>query len=94
MQNDLVRKLLAASKKSGIKSVEDNYMFNSNLERLIFQTIQTKYISYLLKICDIHKVAQIDNFSGTFLKDGAAILTMPITDICNMFIKLSHFPKD
>ena len=33
MENDLVRKLLAASKKSGIKSVEDNYMFKSNLER-------------------------------------------------------------
>ena len=35
------------------------------------------------------KAAAIDNLSSRFLKDGADILTMPITQICNMSIKLS-----
>ena len=32
--------------------------------------------------------------SSTFLKDGADILTIPITQLCNLSIKFSHFPKD
>ena len=32
--------------------------------------------------------------SSRFLKDGADILTIPITQLCNLSIKFSHFPKD
>ena len=82
--NHLVQKLLVAAKKFGNKSVEDYYkMFNLNPKKLHFQTIQTRYISDFLKNCDINKAAGIDDLSGRFLKDGADILTMPITQICN-----------
>ena len=53
-------------------------MFNSNLKKLHFQAIQTRYISDLLKNCDIRKGARIDDLSGRFLKDVADILTMHI----------------
>ena len=56
-------------------------MFDSNPERVTFQTIQTKYISNLLQNCDINKAVGIDNLSGRFLKDGADILTMPTMHI-------------
>ena len=81
LANDLVRMLLAAIKKFGMESVEYYHtnMFNSNAERLTFQTVQIKYVSNLL--CDINKATGIDNLSGTFLKDGADIFTMPITQI-------------
>ena len=94
--NDLVKKFLAAANKFGSKSVEDYYndMFNFYLKKLTFQTIQTKYISDLLKNCDTNKAAGIDDLSGRFLKDGADILTIPITQLCNLSIKFSHFPKD
>ena len=69
-------------------------MFNLNPKKLHFQTIQTRYIPDLLKNCDINKAAGIDYLSGRFLKDGADILTMPITQICNLSIKFSHFLKD
>ena len=73
-----------AAKKFGNKSVEDYYndMFNLNPEKITFQTIQTRYISDLLKNCHINKVAGIDDLSGRSLKDAAYILTMPITQIC------------
>ena len=65
-------------------------MFNLNPNKLTFQTIQTSYISDSIKNYNIG----IDDLSGRFLKDGADILTIPITQICNLSIKFSHFPKD
>ena len=96
LANDLVQKLPGAAKKFGNKPVEDYYndMFNLNPNKLNFHTIQTRYISDLLKNCDINKAAGIDDLSGRFLKDGANILTILITQICNLSIKFSHFPKD
>ena len=96
LPNDLVQKLQAAPEKFRDKSVEDYYnnMFSLNPKRLTFQTIQTKYISDLPENCYINKAAGIDNLSGRFLKDGVDISTMPITQVCNLSIKLSHFPKD
>ena len=47
-----------------------------------------------LKSCNVNKAARIDNASGRFLKDGADVLGIPMTQICNLSIKLSHFPKD
>ena len=87
--NDLVQKLLAAANKVGSKSAEDCYndMFNFYPKKLTFQAIQTKYISDLLKNCDTNKAAGIDDLSGRFLKDGADILTIPITQPCNLCIK-------
>ena len=96
LANDLVQKLSTAPNKFGNKSVEDYYndMFNFYPKKLTFQTIQTKCISDLLKNCDASKAAGVDNLSGRFLKDGEDILTITITQLCNLFIKFSHFPKD
>ena len=32
--------------------------------------------------------------SGRFFKDEAEILAIPVTEICNLFIKLSRFPNN
>ena len=42
----------------------------------------------------MNKAAGIDNLPGRFLKDGFDVLPIPITQTCNIFIKLSHLPKD
>ena len=89
LANNLVQKLPVAA-------IDDYYndMFNLNPKKLHFQTIQSRYISDLLKNFDINKAARIDDLFGRFLKDGADILTMPITQICDLSIKFSCFPKD
>ena len=56
--------------------------------------VQSNTISNLLKACNINKAAGIDDVYGRFLKDGADVLAISITQICNLSIKLSHFPKD
>ena len=52
------------------------------------------YILKFLKNRNEDKAAGIDNLSGKFLKDGAAVLAKPISQICNLSIKYSHFPTD
>ena len=72
-----------AANKFCNKSVEHYYndIFNLYPKKLIFQTIQTRYISDLLKNCDSNKAAGNDDLSGRFLEDGADILTIPITQV-------------
>ena len=69
-------------------------MFELSHNKLHFQTVQSNTISNLLKSCNVNKAARIDNASGRFLKDGTDVLGIPMTQICNLSIKLSHFPKD
>ena len=89
--NDLVQKLSAAAKTFGIESVMVycNNMFIFDNNRLTFQTVQQNSIQISLK----HLAAGIDNISGRFLKNGADVLAISIIQICNLSIKLSHFPK-
>ena len=86
----------AASKKLNIEAVKDYYndIFELSHSKLNFQTVQSNTISNLLKSRNVNKAAGIDNVSGRFLKDDADVLGIPIAQICNLSIKLSHFPKD
>ena len=45
----------------------------------------------LLENVEVNKAAGMDNISARFLKDGADILAIPVTQISNLSIKLSHF---
>ena len=70
-------------------------MLELSLNKLNFQTVQHNLLNCnLLKSCNVNKAAGIDNVSGRFLKDGADVLGIPITQICSLSIELSHSPKD
>ena len=62
--------------------------------RFTFQTIESSSVLKLLKNIEVNKAAGMDNISRRFLKDGADILAIPVTQICNLSIKLSHFPNN
>ena len=64
-------------------------MFELTHNKRNFQTVQPNTISNLLKSCNVNKAAGIDNVSGRLLKDGADVSGIPITQICNLLIKLS-----
>ena len=49
-----------------------------------------KYLSNLSP----KKASGIDNLSARFLKDGANVLALPISQLCNLSIDLSTFPQD
>ena len=82
--------------KVGLHTVE---VYKKNVLQLqenkfIFHTVESSSILKLLKNVEVNKTAGIDNISGRFLKNGAHILAIPVTQICNLSIKLSHFPHD
>ena len=60
-----------------------------------FQLLETspEEILSILKGLNPSKAADIDNLSGKFLKDGAYVLARPISQLCNLFIKLNSFPR-
>ena len=58
-----------------------------------FKSINENCIYEDLKAINTFKAAGIDNLSGKFLKDGAKILSLPISQICNLSIKSSVFPN-
>ena len=96
LANDLVQQLPAAARKFDIEAVKNYYrdMFDLSHNKLNFQTIQSNAISNLLKACNINKATGTEDVSGKFLRDGADVLAIPITQICNSSIKLYHFSKD
>ena len=51
-----------------------------------------KQIVDILEKFDTNKAAGIDGLSTIFLKDGAKILSKPITDLINLSISLSSVP--
>ena len=43
---------------------------------------------------DLFKASGIDKIIAKFIKDGATVLALPISQIFNLSIKLSSFPDD
>ena len=58
-----------------------------------FSETSPEKILNILKGLNPSKAADIDNFSGKFLKDGGSILARPISQFCNLSIKLNSFPR-
>ena len=49
-------------------------------------------IEKILRISNARKAAGIDDLSGRLLKDGSQFLSKPISELCNLSIKLGSFP--
>ena len=78
----------------------NRYTFNSVIQyyRHFIQT-DAFHLTYtteidieILRSTNIHKAAGIDDLSGRFLKDGSQVLSKPISELCNLSVKLGSFP--
>ena len=49
-------------------------------------------IEKILRSANVRKAAGIDDLSDRFLKDGSRVLPKPISELCNLSIKLGIFP--
>ena len=76
----------------GIQPV-NNYYKKCNLkERLQFAKIESDKVFTLLKDFDESKAPGFNDLSGIFLKDSAALLATPITQLCSLSSSSSRFP--
>ena len=77
--------------ESKVSSYYDDVKFKDlNFE---FSETSPEKILNILKGLNPSKATDIDNFSGKFLTDGASILARPISQLCNLSIKLNSFPR-
>ena len=75
-----------------MESVNDYYKKHNLRENSIFANIQSDKVFKILNNFDATKVSGIDDLSGTFLKNGAKLLTIPIPQFCNLSISSGTFP--
>ena len=76
---------------SKVTSYYDDIKFKDlNFE---FSETSPEKILNILKDLNPSKAAGLDNLSGKFLKDGTDILARPISQLCNLSIKLDSFPR-
>ena len=77
--------------ESKVASYYDDIKFKDlNFE---FSETSPEKILNILKGLNPSKAAGIDNLSGNFLKDGADMLARPISQLCNLSIKLNSSPR-
>ena len=93
LSGNLVKQLPTATFKYGMDYVRDYYK-NIDLPDgpFGFSQVHEKQIKDILEKFDTKKAAGIDSLSGTFLRDGAKILSKPITDLINLSISMSTVP--
>ena len=75
-----------------MESVNNYYKKHNLKENLIFANIQSDKVFKILKNFDETKAWGIDDLPGTFVKDGAKLLTTPIAQLCNLSISSGTFP--
>ena len=67
-------------------------VFKLQTDSFILVTVSENIILNIFKNTNVPKAAGLDNLSGRFLKDGAAFLSKPFTDLCNLSIISGKFP--
>ena len=75
------------------KQTTREYYGNFNITNILkFETIDSTMILDILSKTNISKAPGIDKLPGTFLRDGSAVIAIPLTQIINLSIVTSKFP--
>ena len=95
LAQNLVSKLPPSPPNVFTESKVASYYDDIKFKDLNFELSKTssEKILNILKGSNPSKAAGIDNLSGKFLKDGTDILARPISQLCNLSVKLNSFPR-
>ena len=89
---NLVEKLPIPTKKFGQESVKEFYKpLGLENKNFTFEPTTKQIVLKLLEDINPAKATGIDNLPGRFLKDSATVIAEPITQLCNLSIKLASF---
>ena len=75
-----------------INFVSDYYKKISLPENFKLDSTIKDYLFKLLENAEVTKASGVDQISEIVLKTGARILTKPISELCNLSMKLGSFP--
>ena len=89
---NLVKMLPKITNKYSINTVIKYYEHMNLGDYFNLAPASKNLILTILKVTQVSKAAGTDNLSGCFLKNGAKVLSKPITDFCNLSITSEKFP--
>ena len=92
LADNRVKMLPKPTNKYSINSVIKYYEHMILGDYFHLASVSENSILTILKTTQVSKAAGIDNLSGRFLKDGAKVLSKPISDLCNLSITSEIFP--
>ena len=92
LAGNLLKKLLKPPNKFTLNTVFQHYKGIIQSDSFNLATVSENTILTILKNTKVSKAAGLNSLSGRFLKDGAKVLAIPITDICNLSITSGKFP--
>ena len=86
LAGNLLKKLPNLLNKFSLNTIFLHYKGIIQSNSFNLATVPENTILTILKNTKVSKAAGLDNLSDRFLKDGAKVLTKPITDLCNFSI--------
>ena len=92
LAENLMKMLPKPDNKYSINSVVKYYEHMILGDYFHLASVSENSILTILKATQVSKAAGIDNLSGRFLKDGAKVLSKPISELCNLSITSEKFP--
>ena len=92
LAQSLVDKLPTAPNKFNMDTTRDYYNQFNISNTLNLESIDSTMILDMLTKTNISKAPGIDTLSGTFIRDGAEIISGPLAQIINLSIQTSKFP--
>ena len=92
LAENLVKMLPKPTNKYSIDSIIKYYEHMILGDYCHLASFSENSILTILKATQVSKAAGIDNLSGRFLKDGAKVLSKPISDLFNLSVTSEKFP--
>ena len=94
MLDTFLKKLHKSPKKCTLNTVFQNYKGIIQSDSFNLATVSENTVLTISKNTKVSKAAGLDNLSGRFLKDGAKVSAIPITEVCNLAKLKPIYKKD
>ena len=93
LADNLLKKLPTPPNKYTFNSVIQYYRHFTQTDAFLLTYTAEINIEKILRSTNFRKAAGIDDLSGRFLKDGSRVFSKPISELCNLSIKLGSFSE-
>ena len=93
LADNLLKKLPTPPNKYTFNSVIQYYRHFTQTDAFLLTYTAEINIEKILRSTNFRKAAGIDDLSDRFLKDGSRVFSKPISELCNLSIKLGSFSE-
>ena len=92
LADNLLKKLPSSPNKYTLNSAIQYYRHFIQTDAFHLAYTTEVYIENILRNTNVRQSAVIDEILRRFLRDGSRVLSKPVSDLCNLSIRLGSFP--